>query len=188
VRNGIGCTQQSSTHRQALTATMAHPRKDTSGALSEGSRPSKTAAHGQDLMRPLVCQTKGGCSPMRSILLTPAGQPRGHPKGRQTRKDSMCWQRPNTAGNEPQTRPPHREKSFLPFRMGNIKIKSKILFSFSGFSHFSQRKVSSFLLHLENGIILSKVLVASNLQSERLLGELHRHLLAPYRWFSSHSK
>jgi hypothetical protein len=55
----------------------------------------------------MVRQTEGGCSPMRNILLTPAGQPEGHPKGRQTRKDTMCLQRPNTAGNEPQTRPPH---------------------------------------------------------------------------------
>jgi hypothetical protein len=31
VRNGIGCTQQSSTHRQALTATRAHSREDTPG-------------------------------------------------------------------------------------------------------------------------------------------------------------
>jgi hypothetical protein len=40
VRNGIGCTQQSSTHRQTLPATRAHPREDTPGVSSEGSRPS----------------------------------------------------------------------------------------------------------------------------------------------------
>jgi hypothetical protein len=37
VSNGIGCTQQSSSHRQALTATRAHPRKDTPGVSSERS-------------------------------------------------------------------------------------------------------------------------------------------------------
>jgi hypothetical protein len=44
--------------------------------------PSKRLRMGKTLGGPLVCQTEGCCSPMLSILLTPAGQPRGHPNDR----------------------------------------------------------------------------------------------------------
>jgi hypothetical protein len=42
VRNAVGYTQQSSTNRQALTATRAHPREDTLGIpLQEWSLPQR---------------------------------------------------------------------------------------------------------------------------------------------------
>jgi hypothetical protein len=82
----VRCTQYSSTNRQALTASRAHPREDTPGTSSEGSRPSKRLHIRKTLGGPLVCQTEGGCSSTLNILLISAGQSRGLPKDMHTRR------------------------------------------------------------------------------------------------------
>jgi hypothetical protein len=70
-RDRMHATEQ---HPQAtLPATRTHPREDTPGVSSQGSRPSKTAAHGQDLRRSPGSPDLGGLLAHAEYTTNPGG-------------------------------------------------------------------------------------------------------------------
>jgi hypothetical protein len=61
-------------HPQANPAShQTHPREDTPGISSEGSHPSKTAAHGQDLRRSPGLPDRGGLLAHAEDTTNPGG-------------------------------------------------------------------------------------------------------------------